>query len=78
MAGSGMGREISLGEFEAMTEKEKFAHVFIAVKAITHLEIAGEKATTVLEKTRSKFGAYNLKKNLEEGRRLYEEWTGEA
>ncbi len=67
------GRHISLEDFENMPEKEKFAHVFIAIKAITHLEVAAKDSDTVLERTRSIFGVYNLKKNLDVGRKIYED-----
>lgn len=77
MAKSDMGRHITLEEFRGMSEKEQFAHVFVAVKAITHLERAAKEATTILERSRSAFGAYNLKKNLDIGRGEYEEVNSE-
>ena len=72
---SGMGREITLEEFRAMDEKEKFVHVFAAVKAITHLEKASKVATTKLERARSIFGVYNFKKNMNAAREYYDNNT---
>ncbi len=70
-----LGRHISIEEFKNMTEKEIFAHVFVAIKAITHLEVASKKADTILERSRSMFGAYNLKKNLDIGRQEYDDFS---
>ncbi len=66
-----LGRHIGLEEFKRMSEKEQYAHVFVAIKAITHLEIAAKESDTLLERSRSIFGAYNLKKNLDVARRIY-------
>lgn len=73
---SGKGREITLGEFWQMDERDQFAHVFVAVKAINHLEIASKEADTLLERGRSVFGAHNLKKNLEGAREIYDTGKG--
>jgi len=72
MAQEDLGSNISLNDFRAMSEKDQFAHVFIAIKAITHLERASKEADTVLERARSVFGVYNLKKNLEVGKKIHE------
>lgn len=73
---SGSGREITLDEFKQMDERDQFAYVFVAVKAINHLEIASKTADTLLERGRSVFGAHNLKKNLEGARDIYDSGKG--
>ena len=74
-SGPGLGSRLTVEEYNELSEVEKFAWARVGMGAVAHLEIASKEADTILERTRSVFGVYNLKKNFEVAKKVYERHT---
>ncbi len=80
MTGESTGAGVTLEEFRQLSEREQFAHWYGTQIGLERLRTSAaykpdgsDSNHTVREITRSKFGVINIRRNIAEGRKAYDD-----